>query len=114
MHFGENLKLFRDKHLRMKQEEFSLIFNVSHATISAWENNKYQPNMDDLLKIEEMSGVPFRRFCLEKLQLSDFLRKTDNETIHAVHEPRERYANNNDRLDRIEDFLKEMFRNFKP
>lgn len=112
MYFGHNLKLLREKHLNINQEELSHIFKVTHATISAWESGKHNPKIPALLKIEEISGIPFRRFCLEKLQESDFVSKTETHLSSVVREPLEKYSNNNDRLDKMEAFLKDVFKNF--
>ena len=54
--FGENLKKARN------QKKLTLInvgikLNTTHATISRYENNKLEPNLDTLKKLCELYGV---------------------------------------------------------
>lgn len=41
----------------LKQKEFGEIFNVSHATISSWENGRTDPGLETLVKISEKFDV---------------------------------------------------------
>lgn len=54
--FGERLKEIRtEKHL--KQTDLAKLLNVSGNTIYAWEANKQEPSMVNLLKISEIFEV---------------------------------------------------------
>lgn len=48
--FGEKLKSLR-KERNITQAELAKIFNVSKMTISAWESNKQEPNINNIIKI---------------------------------------------------------------
>lgn len=50
------LKELRKKN-GIKQIEMSRLFNVSQGNISAWENNRWQPDNETLLKIAEHFNV---------------------------------------------------------
>lgn len=54
--FGERLKEIRtEKHL--KQTDIAKLMNVSGNTVYAWETNKQEPSMANLLKLCEILEV---------------------------------------------------------
>lgn len=50
--FGDKLKELRKKR-KISQEDIALKFDVTISTVSAWENNKAQPNYDKLKELAE-------------------------------------------------------------
>lgn len=48
--FGENLKILR-KENNYTQENLAKILNVSKMTISAWEADKQEPSIDNIIKL---------------------------------------------------------------
>ncbi|MBR7131911.1 MAG: helix-turn-helix transcriptional regulator [Clostridia bacterium] len=54
--FGENLKNAR-KLKNLTLINVGMKINTTHATISRYENNKLEPNLDTLKKLCELYGV---------------------------------------------------------
>lgn len=50
------IKLLRNM-LGMKQSDFAKRLNVGQATISNWENNRYEPDQDSLIKMSQLFNV---------------------------------------------------------
>ncbi|MDD6872436.1 MAG: helix-turn-helix transcriptional regulator, partial [Clostridiales bacterium] len=55
--FGETLKTLRRK-AGLSQEELAARMNVVRQTISKWENNLSMPDVDQLVALSGMLGVP--------------------------------------------------------
>lgn len=43
---------------KLTQKELADILGVSNATIVNWENGRTEPNLTQLKKISELSGIP--------------------------------------------------------
>ena len=43
---------------KLTQKELAEILGVSNATIVNWESGKTEPNLSQLKKISELSGIP--------------------------------------------------------
>lgn len=42
----------------MKQSDLASALNVSVSTITNWENGRSEPNVNQLRKISDLSGIP--------------------------------------------------------
>ena len=54
--FGERLRKIRQDN-DYSQQEIAKIFNVSKMTISAWETNKQEPNIDCIKRLCNLFNV---------------------------------------------------------
>ena len=56
----------------LDQKEFATFIGVSNLTVSNWELGKTEPNLTQLKKISEVSGIPidFLVMSRPKVQLS--------------------------------------------
>lgn len=56
----------------LDQKEFAKFIGVSNLTVSNWELGKTEPNLTQLKKISEVSGIPidFLVLCRPKVQPS--------------------------------------------
>lgn len=109
MVLGQNIRFIRKK-LKQSQEKFAEYFDVTRTMIGYYEAEKAQPNIEFLLKLEEISGYSFKEICTENLQES--VQKIGREELIA-NEERAPYRTKVDkRLDRIEDFLKKKHDDF--
>jgi len=111
MYLGENIRLLREA-MKLSQESFGLILNVSRGQIHNYEKNINEPGVHGLLKLEELSGIPFRNLCKEKLKEEDFASISGDQggrKILAVNEERAEYkVDLEGRLKRLEALVKKM------
>lgn len=56
--FAKNLRLQR-KLKRVSQRELAIYLNIARSTVSAWENNVSEPNIETLKNIRDYLGVSF-------------------------------------------------------
>lgn len=54
--FGDNLRKYR-KEKKLTQEQLADLLNVSFQTISKWEKEKTEPNIDTLIKIASIFNI---------------------------------------------------------
>lgn len=52
MNFGSQIKLIRNKY-NLTQEQFAEQLNISRQTVSAWENNRYFPDIEMIVNISK-------------------------------------------------------------
>ena len=57
MNIGENIYRFRTER-NMSQDALAEALDVSRQSVSKWENNSATPELDKLLKMSELFGVP--------------------------------------------------------
>lgn len=65
MNLGENIKILRLK-ANYSQADLSSLIGVKRATLGAWEENRNEPSVEDLIKLSDCFGV-----------FVDFLLKAD-------------------------------------
>lgn len=53
---GDKLQDLRKKQ-NLTQNEVAKMFKITPATVSAWEKNKTQPNLNDLVKLANLYNV---------------------------------------------------------
>jgi transcriptional regulator with XRE-family HTH domain len=113
MYLKENIRFIRKQYLKQTQERFAEFFGVTRQTISQYEGGYAQPDIEFLLKLEEVSKVPFRLICLKILHEDDFAKNYSKVEIAHVQEEKGEYKTKVDeRLDRIEEFLKKKHDDF--
>lgn len=56
--FAKNLRLQR-KLKRVSQRELAIYLDIARSTVSAWENNISEPNIETLKHIREYLGVTY-------------------------------------------------------
>ena len=71
--FGERLREIRTEK-KYTQQQIATIFNVSKMTISAWETNKQEPNIEDIKKL----------CCIFKVS-SDYLLGIEDESGRKIN-----------------------------
>lgn len=112
MYLKENIRFIRKEHLQQTQEKFAETFGVTRQTISQYEGGYAQPDIEFLLKLEEISGVPFRKICLKKLRAEDFaiVLSTSNEDrlVKWNEEPGEYKVELEGRVKKLESLLKKL------
>lgn len=62
MHLGSNIKAIRNK-WRMSQEEFGDIFSIKKGAIHTYEKGDSEPRISFILKLYELTGIPFHVMC---------------------------------------------------
>ncbi|WP_436855887.1 helix-turn-helix domain-containing protein [Staphylococcus caeli] len=69
MNFGSQIKLIRNKN-NLTQEQFAEQLNISRQTVSAWENNRYFPDIEMIVDISKTFDL-----SLDDLILGDTIVK---------------------------------------
>ncbi len=109
MLLGNNIKFIRKK-MKLSQEEFGAMFNVTRTTIGYYENEKAQPSVEFFLKLENISGYSFTQICTGNLYLDVQKSGKAGQVTSMVNEDRPPYGLSiEERLKDVEDFLKEKF-----
>lgn len=66
---------------KLTQKELAKILGVSNATIVNWEKGNSEPNLTQLRKISELSGIPLDFIFLpQKFNLIEFNTKKRGDT----------------------------------
>lgn len=66
MGISKKIKLLRKEILCLSQEEFALLINVSRNSIKNWENNISKPNVRQIKRISQVSGIATDFILFEK------------------------------------------------
>lgn len=77
MNLGENIKNLRIKK-GLTRQDLAKELNVSDSTISRYENNKREPNIETLNKISQYLNVPLKTLLADELFEKEILNKSIN------------------------------------
>jgi len=65
-YIAENVYYLRKHIVRLTQEEFSEMVNLSKDTISNIERGRYRPNLENLVEISNVTHVSIEYFLRER------------------------------------------------
>jgi len=94
----------------MSQEKFGEIFDVSRTMIGYYETEKAEPSLLFFLKLEEVSAYSFKQICTENLQGD--VQEIGKQEFSVREDPVPYKSKVDQRLDRIEEFLKKKHEDF--
>jgi|GEM_PF-4257562 len=66
MQLSQNLKQIRKK-WRLNRDEFASIFGIAPGTMLTYENGRSEPKVKFLLRLYEVTGIPFIEICTRPL-----------------------------------------------
>lgn len=72
MNFGTQIKMIR-KENQLTQEQFSNQLNISRQTVSAWENNRYLPDIEMIVEIAKTFNLSLDDLILGNTVVKDKL-----------------------------------------
>jgi transcriptional regulator with XRE-family HTH domain len=66
------------KKCNMSQEALGTAMFVTKGNVSAWENSRHVPSINQLMKISQITGTPLPQ------EIAQFSRRQEEQTNHAI------------------------------